>query len=57
MVNEIAAQKQEIPLLVYVGVTEMIPAIGVVLVFDAVKFKSPVPDAVSPIDGFELVQL
>jgi hypothetical protein len=57
MVNEIAVPRQEIPLFVYVGITEIIPEIGVVAVFEAVKFKSPIPDAASPMDGFELVQL
>ena len=57
IVNVIGVPVQVVPALVYDGVTVIVPVIGAVVGFNAVKEIFPVPLAPSPIVVFELVQL
>ena len=56
MLNEILGPVQETPLFVKVGVTVIIPEMGLVVGLVAVKFKSPLPEAARPIAVFVFVQ-
>jgi hypothetical protein len=56
MLNVLELPRQETPLKLKIGVTEMLEVSLPSVLFEAVKLRLPVPEPFSPFDGFELVQ-